>query len=158
MPIVDVVPEGSPKGGKTSSASSPSSSSPPSEQAAIPTDEVTKGWVGRVAELRAQQAELKAAKSKLSKDLKAALRKTKRLKDRARHLTEDDMLQILVMKRGKTSEDASGCPGDSVSSSSTSASASGMHVPSMPALPASSNAEAADRDNTRSGDESMRDE
>ena len=41
-------------------------------------------------------------RQKLAKELKAAQRKNKRLKERARMLSEEDMVQILVMKRGKT--------------------------------------------------------
>ena len=66
---------------------------------------------------------LREQKQKISKELKAAIRKSKRLKERARHLSEEDMLHILVMKRSKQATTAG--PDTSAASSSGLSSASG---------------------------------
>ena len=47
---------------------------------------------------------MRDTKKKLAKDLKAAQRKTRRLKERARHLSEEDMMNILLMKRSRSQE------------------------------------------------------
>lgn len=57
------------------------------------------GWPARISDLKKQTVELRETRQRVAKDLKAAQRKNKRLKERARSLSEEDMLQILVMKR-----------------------------------------------------------
>ena len=82
-------------------------------------------WPNRISELKKQTLELRATRQKVAKELKAAQRKNKRLKERARSLSEEDMLQILVMKRSRGtdtgSSDAAGSstPGSTGSAAST---------------------------------------
>ena len=47
---------------------------------------------------------MRDTKKNLAKDLKAAQRKTRRLKERARHLSEEDMMNILLMKRSRNQD------------------------------------------------------
>ena len=71
-------------------------------------------WPDRITELKKQTLELRATRQKVAKELKAAQRKNKRLKERARSLSEEDMLQILVMKRARgTDTGASDAAGSS---------------------------------------------
>jgi predicted phage gp36 major capsid-like protein len=60
----------------------------------------------RIQQLRKGQSKLREERQKIGKELKAALRKSERLKERARQLSEDDMMQILVMKRAKHAANA----------------------------------------------------
>ena len=85
------------------------------EQETTPT-----AWAEKIAELKKSTAEARLHRQRLAKDLKSAQRKNKRLKERARMLSEEDMVQILVMKRGKTAGDKEG-----VASSASSSSKSG---------------------------------
>ena len=68
---------------------------------------------------------MREGRQKTCKELKTAMRKNKRLKERARHLSEEDMVQILVMKRNK-SESASASTSCSEASSSTTPMRDGM--------------------------------
>ena len=70
------------------------------EQETTPT-----AWADKIAELKKSTLEARLHRQRLAKDLKSAQRKNKRLKERARMLSEEDMVQILVMKRGKTAGD-----------------------------------------------------
>ena len=67
------------------------------EQETTPT-----AWADKIAELKKSTLEARLHRQRLAKDLKSAQRKNKRLKERARMLSEEDMVQILVMKRAKT--------------------------------------------------------
>ena len=60
------------------------------------------GWAERIVGLKKQTQELRQQRQSVAKELKAAQRKNKRLKERARCLSEEDMVNILVMKRQKT--------------------------------------------------------
>ena len=79
----------------------------------------------RIQQLRGSQLKLREQKETISKELKAAIRKSKRLKERARHLSEEDMLHILVMKRSKQATTAGPATGAASSSGLSNASGSG---------------------------------
>ena len=64
---------------------------------------------------------------KVMRSLKNSMAKAKRLRDKARTLSEEDMLQILKMRRASSSTDSSS-PGSAAASSG-----SGNTVPSIPA-------------------------
>jgi hypothetical protein len=107
MPIVDVAgvaDRGEPGNTSTQVASASSASS---EQAAVlmghaaATDMAT-----RIQQLRKGQNKLREDRQKIARELKKAFRKSKHLKERARQLSEDDMVQILVMKRAKQAANA----------------------------------------------------
>ena len=63
-----------------------------------------QNWAKRIQYLKKQQDQVRDTKKKLAKDLKAAQRKTRRLKERARHLSEEDMMNILLMKRSRNQD------------------------------------------------------
>lgn len=95
------------------------------------------GWEGRIQELKVASNALRQHRQKVAKDLKAAQRKNKRLKERARCLSEEDMIQILVMKRGKSAAIAASSASDAASSSSCGLpSGSGSSMPSGSTGPA----------------------
>ena len=49
--------------------------------------------------LKEEQQNLRAARKKLSKEVKNAKRRTQRLKKRARTLTDDDLVAVLMMRK-----------------------------------------------------------
>ena len=90
----------------------------------VTVDLSSAGWAGRIAGLKNQTKELREQRQRVAKELKAAQRKNKRLKERARCLSEEDMVHILVMKRTKSSANGSSEGGGS--STSGGASSSGI--------------------------------
>ena len=74
------------------------------------------GWAARITGLKKQTQELREERQRVAKELKAAQRKNKRLKERARCLSEEDMVQILVMKRTMRNAVASSDAASSASS------------------------------------------
>lgn len=52
-----------------------------------------------IRQLKEQQASMKAAKAKLTKDLRNACKRRNRLKKRARQLTDQDLVEVLQMRR-----------------------------------------------------------
>ena len=93
------------------------------------SDETTgTGWAQRIKILKTEQQQLRSQRQKVTKDLKAAQRKNKRLKERARFLSEDDMVQILVMKRTKDAGNETAA----VVASTGGASSSGLNPVSNP--------------------------
>ena len=56
------------------------------------------GLLNHIADLRRQQKEARDARAKLSKELKNATRKKKRLQRKARQLSNQDLLQVLSMR------------------------------------------------------------
>lgn len=65
----------------------------PGEKGAAP-----ESLAERIAKLKAEQAALIDQKKKTSKDLKNAERKRRRLKQKARTLSDDDLVQLLQMR------------------------------------------------------------
>ena len=76
----------------------------PGEKAAAPDS-----LAARIAKLKAEQAALMEQKKRTSKDLKNAERKRRRLKQKARTLSDDDLVQLLQMRTAAPTE-ASGEP------------------------------------------------
>ena len=104
MPIVEATSPGGKTKKQGSEAGAPSAGHAAAEKTAMPLtdlDSAPTGWADKIAELKKNTLEARAHRQKLAKDLKAAQRKSKRLKERARFLSEEDMVQIL-MKRAKT--------------------------------------------------------
>ena len=80
-------------------------------------------WPEKIAQLKKSTEEARSHRQKLAKELKSAQRKNKRLKERARFLSEEDMVQILVLKRQKTAA----AKEESASSSSSSSKGDKTH-------------------------------
>jgi len=57
-----------------------------------------------IERLKQEQQELKTAKKRLQKELHNAERKRKRLRDRARQLTDEDLVSVLQMRGEKKQE------------------------------------------------------
>ena len=60
-----------------------------------------------IQQLKEQQAALKTQKKALQKNLRNAERKRRRLRERARQLTDDDLVSVLLMRQEKQKEDIS---------------------------------------------------
>jgi molecular chaperone GrpE (heat shock protein) len=92
-----------------------------------------KNLLQRIAELKAEQKKMKDQRSKVQKDLKNAMRKKKRLQQRARQLSNDDLMSVLLMRTD--GEDGSGalCASQSSSSTRTGGNASSANSPSSEA-------------------------
>ena len=75
------------------------------------------GLTRQIAELKAQQAQMLEQKKRLAKDIRNAERKRKRIKDRARQLTDEDLVAVLMMRKeikrapDEQAPDSSGHPG-----------------------------------------------
>ena len=115
-------------------------------------DSQVEGWCDRIASLKKQTQNLREQRQKLAKELKAAQRKNKRLKERARCLSEEDMVQILVMKRQKMAEsavkDSEEQPSSSSGSSAASTPIASDMQPASPPRPMSGSAMRDDEDLT----------
>jgi cell division protein FtsB len=53
----------------------------------------------KIAELKAEQAKMQEDRKRLKKELRNTARKRKRIKERARQLTEDDLVAVLMMRK-----------------------------------------------------------
>ena len=62
---------------------------------ALPEDALSAS----IHKLKAKQNELRAQKQKLAKDLRNAERRKKRLRSRARQLTDEDLVQVLMLRK-----------------------------------------------------------
>ena len=62
----------------------------------------------RVEDLRKEQMALRAQKRKLAAELKAAKRQKNRLKSRASRLTDDDLLEVIQLRRAESQKKSSG--------------------------------------------------
>ena len=148
MPVVNIGSNDPPNGGPPTSTSQGTADS----NAKQTSDEMTvdlsqTGWEGRIQELKSASLALRQHRQKVAKDLKAAQRKNKRLKERARCLSEEDMIQILVMKRGKSGGASSSASSAASGSSTALSSGSGSSMPSGscgPAVPLEPMAEDGD--------------
>ena len=99
-------------------------------KAALPTDALTSS----IQALKAKQKELRETKVKLAKDLRNQERRRKRLRTRARQLTDEDLLQVMMLrksqqeeqetKRSRSASSSGGAAGSS-SASATGSTASG---------------------------------
>lgn len=133
MPVFDVATGVASDVPNASSTSVEGSSSASGQQSSISLDtEGTTDWSMRIHDLREDQRKLRFERSRIAKELKAACRKNKRLKERARHLSEDDMMQILLMKQRKPSEPASASSSGTSSSAGSSSSSTGPIEPPRP--------------------------
>jgi len=71
-----------------------------------------------IQQLKEEQAALLASRKRLQKDLRNAERKKRRLRDRARQLTDDDLVSVLMMRKDLKKNDnaadanAAVAPGD----------------------------------------------
>ena len=85
----------------------------------LPTDTLT----GTIDELKAKQKQLREEKQELAKNLRNAERRRKRLRTKAARLTEEDLVQVLMIRKTQKQErekklEAAGAGGSSSSSSS----------------------------------------
>ena len=90
-------------GGRTTiaAASTPPPSSASSGAPSVPAqdEDVSKASLNaKIEGLKKQQADMTSNKKKLAKDLRNEERKRRRLKDRAKQLTDDDLLQVLRLR------------------------------------------------------------
>ena len=90
-------------GGRTTiaAASTPPSSSAASGAPSVPAqdEDASKASLNaKIEGLKKQQADMTSNKKKLAKDLRNEERKRRRLKDRAKQLTDDDLLQVLRLR------------------------------------------------------------
>jgi len=60
---------------------------------------VNTGLVGTIARLKHEQAEARKRRQQLTKDLRNAMRRKRRLKARARQLSNDDLVAVLLMRK-----------------------------------------------------------
>ena len=58
-----------------------------------------KSIASRIANMKKEREEMRKAKAALSKELRNAQKRTSRLKKRCRNLPDDDLLELLAMRR-----------------------------------------------------------
>lgn len=97
---------------------------------ALPDDALSES----IQKLKDQQKALRDEKVKLTKDLRNAERRKKRLRSRARQLTDEDLVQVLMFRKGqKEEQDAkkakAAASGANTSSASTTSGASASSSP-----------------------------
>ena len=106
MPVLDAAAAG--QSPRTPSKTSPdpdttsTGSSNLSDPVNLPEGTTHVNWKDRISTLHTEAKQLRAQRNRVSKDLKSAMRKNKRIMERAKGLSEVDIVQILVMKRAKT--------------------------------------------------------
>jgi hypothetical protein len=106
MPVLDAAAAG--QSPRTPSKTSPdpdttsTGSSNLSDPVNLPEGMTQVNWKDRISTLHTEAKQLRAQRNRVSKDLKSAMRKNKRIMERAKGLSEVDIVQILVMKRAKT--------------------------------------------------------
>ena len=105
MPVIDTAADG--ESSRTPSKTSPdpdttsTGSSNLSGPVTVPEGTEQVNWKGRISTLHPEAKKLREQRKKVSKDLKSAMRKNKRIMERAKGLSEADIVQTLVMKRAK---------------------------------------------------------
>ena len=129
MPVVDASTSGAGASAGHAGAEATGASAAVPEAPANGLTLASEGWAARIQELKKQTSQLREDRQRVAKELKAAQRKNRRLKERARCLSEEDMLQILVMKRAKSAENASN-PDAGVAGPSSGSSDASAFVPS----------------------------
>ena len=105
MPIVEATVPGGCKRKRAADAEAAAPGDAKAEKTSVELTDLETAptvWADKIAQLKKNTVEARVHRQKLAKELKAAQRKNKRLKERARFLSEEDMVQILVMKRAKT--------------------------------------------------------
>ena len=106
MPVLDTAADGGSPRTPSNTAPGPDTTSTGSSNLPGPvtvpegTEQVT--WKDRISTLHTEAKKLREQRNRVSKDLKSAMRKNKRIMERAKGLSEVDIVQILVMKRAKT--------------------------------------------------------
>lgn len=137
MPVVDAsdAVRGTKRAGKVARDDAASGGScTTSEAASLEEPALTGGnWDQRIKALKMEANQIRDDRRKVMRQLKAAQRKNKRLKERARTLSEEDMIHILSMRRNRSAsadDRASGSASGSASSGAAPASASSEGVPS----------------------------
>ena len=66
----------------------------------------SSGLLCQIQKLRAEQQALKDVKKQLAKDMKNAVRQKKRLQTRAMTLTDNDLVEVLRMRKAKKTGEA----------------------------------------------------
>ena len=142
MPILDVSPStgdnaaGQQEAGGAAAAGDGASSQ---HRGVYDVAENVQSWDDKIRELRAEAQRIRDDRRKVMRTLKCSQAKAKRLREKARTLSESDMLQILKMKRPlpasnsaastDTTPAASSSGGAGVASSSSSSSSLGQAAP-----------------------------
>ena len=79
----------------------------------------TKSLADSIMALREEQEKLRADRKRVHKDLKNAQRRKRRLKGKARQLTNTDLLEVLLMRQSEkaepSSQEVAGTEGDDAS-------------------------------------------
>ena len=91
-------------GGEPHASSAPAASAPASSgQAALPPEAQPRSTScsinERISELKKQQQEQKAMRARLAKELRNEERKRRRLKEKARQLTDEDLVAVLCLRK-----------------------------------------------------------
>ena len=63
------------------------------------SDSTGSSLLNKIDKLKADQAALKAAKARLAKDMKNAMKRKKRLQGRASQLSDIDLVEVLCMRK-----------------------------------------------------------
>lgn len=98
---------------------------------ALPPDPIAAG----LEELCRQQAKLRKDRKDLARQVKNAKKKVQRLKVRARALSDDDLVAVLMMRKAAASakaEPGAGCETEASAGSSSSSSGSSMVLTEKP--------------------------
>ena len=104
-------------------ANTPRAAAPPSAES-TPSQSLNAS----IERLKLEQHRLKTSKKQIVKELRNAERKRKRLRERARQLTDEDLLSVMLMRKEKKKEPtAAGGPEDAESNTDAGAP---IHSPS----------------------------
>ena len=90
---------GEPDASSTAAASAPAASGPPDAPAEEKPRVHSSSINERIANLKKLQQEEKATRQRVAKELRNEERKRRRLKDRAKQLTDEDLLAVLCLRR-----------------------------------------------------------
>ena len=105
----------------------------------------------QIEALKHEQATMRAAKKKITKDLKNAERRRKRLRKRAKQLSDDDLIAVLRMRAGTPTPNPSGSSSSSGAQTATASTTEG-------ALTSNTSAALAEPPMTRLADHASDDE
>ena len=123
-----------PPASSPAAASAPATSGPPAVPAEAQPRSRGSSINERIAELKRLQQEQKATRQRVAKELRNEERKRRRLKERARQLTDEDLVAVLCLRRemrgglDSASQDAAASSQETVSGAAdTAESSQGAH-------------------------------
>jgi len=101
MPVVDVAAENEPGPSAARAAPSTSIASTSAATAALEALMVADNPVAELKDLKQKAAELRKEKQELNRALRNAQRRNKRLKEKAKQLSDADLLSVMLTRRDK---------------------------------------------------------